>query len=120
MSELKVHVGVSGGLAAMGERFASAWRRASAGEPVNERNLSFGTLQEAAGLLTPRRLDLLHEIHRSPAVTVQALAERVGRNYKNVHVDVQALIKAGALDRDESGTLRADYEGITVDLAIAL
>ncbi|MEI9987151.1 MAG: hypothetical protein WDN69_30785 [Aliidongia sp.] len=120
MSKLQVHVGKSAGVAAMGERFASAWRRASAGETVDERHLSFGTLEEAATILTPRRLELLREIHRAPAANVRALATALGRNYKNVHGDVQELLTAGAIDRDDAGALHADYDGIAVELAIAL
>lgn len=118
MTELRVHVGEGPG--AMGRRFASAWRRAEAGEQVRERHLTFATLEDAARVLTPKRLELLRAIHRQPARSVRALAEALGHDYKNVHGDVRALTEAGLLDRDDLGGLVADYDGITVEMAVAL
>lgn len=118
MTELKIHIG--GGPEAMGRRFVSAWRRAEAGERVDERHLTFATLEDAAKVLTPKRLELLRAIHRRPAASVRALAEALGRDYKNVHGDVRALTDAGLLDRDDLGGLSADYDAIAVEMAIAL
>ena len=43
-----------------------------------------------------------------------------GRDYKNVHGDVQALLTAGLVDLDDLGHLVADYDAIAVEMAIAL
>jgi predicted transcriptional regulator len=118
MSELKIHIG--GDVEAMGRRFVSAWRRAEAGQEVNERHLTFATFKEAASVLSPRRLELLRAIHRRPAASVRALAEAVGRDYKNVHGDVRILVEAGLVDRDDLGGISADYDAIAVEMAIAL
>lgn len=69
MGDLKVHIGDSASLAAMGDRFIAAWNRAATGDTVNERHLSFGTLQEAAAVLPPRRMELLRAIHDEPAAS---------------------------------------------------
>lgn len=119
MSSLKIHIGDSGTLRAMGDRFLNAWNRASAGESVNERHLSFGTLQEASAVLTPRRMALLRAIHAEPAGSIRAIAQRLNRDYRNVHADVSALIDHGLIDRDDAGGLHADYDGIAFDLAVA-
>jgi len=118
MTALKIHVGE--GAEAMGRRFVSAWKRAEAGQEGSERHLTFATLQDAARVLSPKRLELLREIHRRPAASVRALADLVGRDYKNVHVDVQALADAGLIDRDDLGGITADYDAISVEMAIAL
>lgn len=120
MSDLKVHVGMSASPQAMGDRFIAAWNAAAQGQLVDERHLSFGTLQQAASLLTARRLDVLRSIHAEPAGSIRAVAHRLKRDYRNVHADVTALIDHGLIDRDDSGGLRADYAGISIDLGVAL
>jgi predicted transcriptional regulator len=118
MTELKIHVGE--GMAEMGQRFVRAWRRAEAGREVDERHLTFASLQDAARILSPRRLELLRAVHRQPAASVRALAAAVGWDYKNVHGDIEALTAAGLVDRDDLGGIRADYDAISVEMAIAL
>jgi predicted transcriptional regulator len=41
----------------------------------------------------------------------------LGRNYSNVHADVQALIVAGLIEAS-NGVLRADYDAIETKIAI--
>ena len=118
MADLEVHVGTS--LEEMGSRFVSAWKRSENGETVNERHLSFDSLEHVAKTLTPKRIEILRHLHKSPAATVKALAVAIGRDYKNVHADVQALLAAGALDKDDAGALCADFETIRVDMKVAL
>ena len=48
---------------------------------------------------------------------MRALAKALGRDYSNVHADVQALTAAGLLDA-ENGALRADYDAIETKIAI--
>jgi len=45
--------------------------------------------------LSPKRLELLRAVHDSPARSVKALAERLGRDYKRVHEDVETLTASG-------------------------
>jgi predicted transcriptional regulator len=45
------------------------------------------------------------------------LAKALGRDYSNVHADVQALTAAGLLDASEDG-LQADYDAIETKIAI--
>ena len=119
MAGLKVHIGE--GAAEMGGRFVSAWRRASAGERVDDRHLTFASLEDAARVLTPKRLALLRAVHQQGAApSVRALAGSLGRDYKNVHRDVAALVEAGLMDRDDAGALRAGYDRISVAMELAL
>ena len=117
MSELKIHVHDT--LEDMGARFAEAWRRAERGETVQERHLSFDSFETLARTLTPRRLDLLRHIHRTPAASIAALARAVGRDYKRVHEDVEALAGAGLVEREADGTgLSAPYDAIRTTIAV--
>ena len=42
------------------------------------------------------------------------LVTALGRDYKNVHTDVQALIELGLLEKDERGGLRAPFDEIVI------
>lgn len=47
------------------------------------------------------------------------LAHALGRDYRRVHEDVEALEAAGLLDRDKEG-VRADYDAFDVQMRVAL
>ena len=85
---VKAHVGT---LEEMGERFVSAWHRLEKGEKVRERHLTFPDLRAMLNALTPKRLELLQDVHKHPAPSVKALAERLGRDYKRVHEMLRRL-----------------------------
>jgi hypothetical protein len=65
-------------------------------------------------VLSPKRLELLREVRREPAPSVRVLASRLGRDYKRVHGDVDALSVVGLLVRDETG-ISAAYDVIQAD-----
>ena len=95
----KIQVNV-GSLTGMGKRFASAWRKASAGEQVQETHVTFLDVQSMLDTLSPRRLELLRHVRQHGAGNVRELAQTLGRDYKNVHQDVAVLESAGLLLRD--------------------
>ena len=109
-------------LETMGERVVDAWHRAERGEltPENpERHIGFETFERFARVMTPRRLELLRDVHRHPPRSVRALSFALGRDYRRVHEDVEALVNAGLLDRDGTA-LRADYDTVRMETSIAL
>ena len=116
MSSVKVTVG-----GAMEEeaaqRFASAWHRAERGETFQERHLAFESWDALARVLTGKRMELLHYVRRHKVASVRALAKALGRDYSNVHADVQALSAAGLLENTEKG-LRADYDAIETKISM--
>ena len=111
MSTLKVHVG--GSFADARRRALDAVARHERGESVEEHHLTFETWAIFARVITANRLELLYHVHRRPPQSIRALANALGRDYKRVHEDVEALVEAGLLDRDETG-LRADYDAIQI------
>jgi len=115
--ELRVHVGET--LDDIGARAISAWHRMERGEAVNEKHISFETWEAMVRVLSPKRLELLRHVHRDPAKSIRALSLALGRNYRRVHEDVEALEAAGLLDRDKQG-LRAEYDVFDVALRVAL
>ena len=116
MTDVKITVG-----GAMEEdasrRFVDAWHRAERGETFQERHLAFESWDALARVLTGKRMELLHYVHRNKVGSVRALAKALGRDYSNVHADVQMLASAGLLDTADGG-MRADYDVIETKIAI--
>jgi predicted transcriptional regulator len=112
---LEIHVDETA--ESMARRFIEAWHRAKRGEAVDEHHLSFESWARLVGVLTPRRLELLRHLRRHPAASIAALARALGRDYKRVHADVEALSAAGLIDRTPAG-LRADYGEIRARIAV--
>ena len=111
---IKVTVGT---LDDMGHRFVSAWHRLERGEKVRERHLTFPDLAAMLNALSPKRLELLRAVHEQTARSVKALAERLGRDYKRVHQDVETLTAAGLLQR-ENGSVSAPYDAIAAEMRL--
>jgi predicted transcriptional regulator len=113
--KLEVHIDES--TEAMARRFIDAWHRAERGESVDEHHLSFESWAGLTRVLTPRRLELLRHLRRQPAASIAELARALGRDYKRVRADVEALAGAGLIDRTPAG-LRADYGEIRARIAV--
>src|ERR1700733_8496316 len=116
MSKVKVTVGGAREDEAS-RRFIDAWHRAERGETFHERHLAFESWDALARVLTGKRMELLRYVRRHDVASVRALAKALGRDYSNVHADVQALTAAGLLDATDGG-LRADYDAIETKIAI--
>ena len=116
MSDVKITVG-----GAMEEetsrRFVDAWHRAERGKTFHERHLAFESWDALARVMTGKRMELLHYVRRHRVSSVRALAKALGRDYSNVHADVQALTAAGLLDTSDGG-VQADYDVIETRIAI--
>jgi predicted transcriptional regulator len=112
---LEIHVDETA--ESMARRFIEAWRRAERGEAVDEHHLSFESWEGLARVLTPRRLELLRHLRRHAVPSIAALARALGRDYKRVHADVEALAAAGLIDRTPAG-LRTDYGEIHARIAV--
>jgi predicted transcriptional regulator len=98
-------------------RFVDAWHRAESGETFHERHLAFESWDALARVLTGKRVELLRYVRRHTVTSVRALAKALGRDYSNVHADVQALTAAGLLDVKDGG-VQADYDAIETKIAI--
>ena len=116
MSEVKITVGGAMEEAAA-RRFVDAWHRGERGETFQQRHLAFESWDALAHVLTGKRMELLHYVRRHEVASMRALAKALGRDYRNVHADVQALTAAGLLDATD-GSLRADYDAIETKIAI--
>ena len=67
--------------------------------------------------LTRKRWELLQAMTGQGVMSIREAARRVGRDMKAVHGDVQALIKAGLIDRTERGIV-FPYDAVHVDFML--
>lgn len=117
MTDLRITVGES--FPALAAELCDAVRRFEAGEAVAaESSINFENWEVLARTLTPKRLELLRVLHRQPSAGISALARTLGRNYRNVHADVEALSAVGLIERSDTGALHADYDGIQTRIAL--
>lgn len=116
MSDVKISVGGAIEDEAT-RRFVDAWHRAEGGESFRERHLVFENWDTLARVLTGKRMELLRYVRRHQVTSVRALAKALGRDYSNVHADVQTLASAGLLDATD-GEVKADYDVIETRIAI--
>src|SRR6266852_9721962 len=116
MSDVKITVGGSIEEDAA-RRFIDAWHRGERGETFHERHLAFESWDALACVLTGKRMELLRYVRHHKVASVRALAKALGRDYSNVHADVQALTEAGLLEAANGG-VRADYDAIETKIAI--
>ncbi|HJS87758.1 MAG TPA: hypothetical protein VJ779_20080, partial [Acetobacteraceae bacterium] len=105
----RVHVG--GSLRDAADSILADVARFERGETVDERHVVFENWQALFSVLTPKRYELLHHIHRHPEPSVRALARSLDRDFKRVYEDVKARVAVGLLEQGGEG-LRAEYERI--------
>ena len=114
----EVRVGVKTPEAALAEA-AQVWKRAEEGhaprKPVE--GVYFADFVTMARILTPRRIELLLALQARGKTTVRALAQRLKRDYKNVHGDVQRLKHAGLIET-ENGYVHVPWKTIRFEATL--
>lgn len=69
--------------------------------------------------ITPKRLMLLETLHKSGALSVNALAKLLKRSYANVHEDVKVLETVGLIERDGQRRVCVPWSEIETTLKLA-
>jgi len=113
----KLHIHIGGSLRDSKRRALSAVARAKRGESVVENHLAFESWEALAKVMTGKRQQLLRHLHQRPASSIRDLARALGRDYKRVHSDVQALTSTGLVERD-GNMLHADYDVIQATIPL--
>jgi predicted transcriptional regulator len=99
------------------DRFEAMWNRAAGGERTRPyRVLSLQDLPALTRALSPARWVLLKSLREAGACSIYELARRLGRNYKNVHGDVAALVDAGVLEKDGEGRIGVPWDAVRAEL----
>lgn len=114
---LNVKVGET--LRQAGDRAALAMKAAAAGKPVTPYfGVAFSEVPQMLAAFTPRRWQLIAALREAGPLTVAELARRLGRNYKNVHTDVNHLIEWMAVERGADGLVSVPWSDIVLDMKL--
>lgn len=95
------------------KRFSDAWNSVDSKTRTDtEVHLNFESFETLMSVLTPKRLELLKALRQQGPLSVKGLAEALGRDYKNVHVDSAELEAVDLIQRTESGLVVAPWDVI--------
>jgi predicted transcriptional regulator len=108
----KVTLGVSS-RNEINQRFRKAFGGESQGEFI-----SFESPTLLFKVLTGKRWELLDMMTGTGAMSIREAARRLGRDVKNVHSDVKALLNAGLLQKNENGGIEFPYDIIQVNFTL--
>ena len=100
--------------------FIDVWRRAEREEKVEtEQWLHFENLGILLKTLTAGRWVLLQKLRTIGPVSVRALANELGRDYKNVYTDVRRLELVGLIDRTKDDRIEVPWDIVEARLRLA-
>ena len=69
--------------------------------------------------ITPRRYELLDQLHRNGAMSIRALAMLLQRHYKNVYDDVKLLEQIGLIEKNKDGLFSVPWDEVTASFRLA-
>lgn len=97
-------------------------KRTDAGEalPDADYHLGFANAGRLFTEFTPERCRLLDVLKADGAQSIYALAKRLGRNYSNVHRDVQAMMAHELISKDEAGRIGVPWDSIEIRVTLGL
>ncbi len=69
--------------------------------------------------ITPKRFELLDNLHRNGSSSVRALAKILNRHYKNVFDDVKLLEQIGLVEKDDAGLYSVPCDEVNASFKLA-
>ena len=99
------------------QEFIDAWHRAERNEMiVPEERLYFLRPKTFFNILSPRRLKLLHILHKHGTINIQTLSKVLRRKYHNVYRDVQLLKNAGLIRQKDAQHVFVPWNTIRTEI----
>ena len=80
--------------------------------------ISFPDLETFYSYCTPKRLQLLKELHKIGCVSINALASHLQRHYKNVFQDVKTLESAVLVEKTDKGQYCVPWDEFTATVKL--
>jgi len=115
--EIQIGIGDS---AKTAKGFIEAWKQAERTKKVEtEERLFFENLETLLKTLTAGRWKLLKTLRTAGPLSVRALAGEQGRDYKNVHRDVQQLERIGLIGRSRDNKVEVPWDIVEARLKLA-
>lgn len=88
--------------------------------PEADYQLDFPTPMELLAELPPKGLQLLRALKAAGPMSVYALAKQLGRNYSNVHGDIQRLLALDLVAKNPDGQVLVPFDDIVVQIDASL
>ena len=115
----QIKIGV-GDATSTAKDFIDVWKLAERGEKVQEKNmLHFENLEVLLKTLTPGRWALLKKLRANGPLSIRALANDLGRDYKNVHTDVRRLENFGLIGQTKDDRIKVPWDIVEARLLLA-
>ena len=94
-------------------------RRFDAGEslPAADYHLVFPSMASLFAELPPKRLQTLDALKAMGPASIYALAKKLGRNYSNVHRDIERLLEHSLVAKDETNRVFVPWSAVEIHLA---
>lgn len=98
------------------------WKRHKQGEKLDTpiETLRFENTLTLMKTLTPKRLELLQQLHTLGKMSIRALAKELEREYSNVHQDVKALHYVGLVLQDNTGKYYVPWDKIVTEIPMTI
>ncbi len=115
--EIQIGIGDTAGTA---KGFIDAWNRAKRLKKVKaEERLVFENLETLLQALTSARWALLKTLRTNGPMSIRALANELGRDYKNVHTDARRLERLGLIVRTRDNKVEVPWDAVEARLSLA-
>ena len=102
------------------KNFIDVWKKAENGKKVvTEQRLNFESLEILLKTLTTKRWMLLRTLRKSGPMSIRALSNELGRDYKNVHTDVRLLERIGLINRTKEEKIGVPWDIVEARLKLA-
>lgn len=101
--------------------FVTAWNALERGAAVPPPTyaLTFESLGGFLSCLSEKRWALLQRLRQLGPGSIRRLAAELGRDYKNVHTDIQRLAELGLVARDDHGHVYVPWDEIDARIDLA-
>lgn len=104
------------------QEFVEAWTRAEKGlppiEPIHRQY--FETVELLWKRLTPQRINLIRVLRKEGPMSMRKLAAHTKRDYKNVHTDIQELIRLSLVKKRRKDNLfEVPWDSIEMQINLA-
>lgn len=115
----KIRIGI-GDSTTTARGFIEAWKRAERTERMEtEQRVEFENLETLLRTLTKGRWVLLRALRSRGPMSVRALSNELGRDYKNVYTDVKRLEQIGLIDLNKDGKVKVPWDIVEARLRLA-
>ena len=98
--------------------FMATWKSGKPAQPINR--LSFESMGGFMKAFTPKRWELLETLKRHNGQSINQLAQLLGRDYKNVHTDIQTLHELGIVEKNQNGQVSVPWDEIETHVRLGI